>query len=112
MEFITKTLTVRRNSWSTIKVVDDPFNPRKQWAMPAYDKNVFGIALPRLAFDLVHAMPDKVLSDGTIKKGFETYRRASDEDKKRIKVLEADGSRDCALLAEVNRTGIAGGLLA
>ena len=104
MELV-KTINVSRHSWSTIKV-HHPFNPRPLWAMPAYDKNVFGIDFPKSAFDLVHVMRDKVLSNGEIKKGFEPYKRAANEDKKRIKMLETDGSHDCKLLAEDLQRGI------
>ncbi len=74
--------------------------------MPAYDRNVFGIEFPRRAFDIVHLMPDRVLDDGTVKKGFETYKRAAEEDEKRIKMLLAHGSLESVHLAEELRRGI------
>jgi len=70
-------------------------------AVTKYDSAFFGLPLPKKAFNVIIHLRREELSDGTIKKVFETEAEARKEDKFRRNRLRANGGTMAGYLAEL-----------
>lgn len=83
---------IRPYTWASIR-------PRQhveailEKSLTKYDENFFGLAFPKRAFNVIKLLPDEVLDDGMLKKGFETEERAREEDALRAQDLHAHGGQ-------------------
>lgn len=59
------------------------------------------MAFPKCAFNVIKLLPDEVLDDETLKKGFETEERAREEDRLRAQDLRMYGGRYGQLIARI-----------
>ena len=91
---------IRPHTWAWIRPRQHVEDMLKS-SLTKYDENFFGLAFPKRAFNVIKLLPDEVLDDETLKKGFETEERARAEDRLRAQDLRMYGSRYGQLIARI-----------